>query len=84
MWYKNEFDESYYLEKENGRLVCSLHPKPNIDYVYHLGIKVFGTEENFNKWYYKKNFWYGDQAPVEMTYKKVIEKIMQIEYNAFI
>ena len=84
MWYKNEFDEGFYLEKENGRLVCSLHPKPTREYALHLAKKIFKDNRDLNYWYTSRNFWYGDIAPIDMSDKELINRIMQIEYSIYI
>ena len=83
-WYENKFDESFYLEGETGKLVCGLHPKPTREYAIHLGTKLFKDNKDFNSWYTKSNFWYGDIAPIDMSDRELIERIMQIENNAYI
>jgi hypothetical protein len=83
-WYKNEFEESFYLEKETGRLICGFHPKPTREYALHLAKKVFENNRDLNYWYNFRSFWYGDIAPIEMTNKQLINTIMNIEYNNFI
>jgi hypothetical protein len=83
-WYKNEFEESYYLEKENGRLVCGIHPKPTREYAIYLGKKYFENNRDFNYWYTAVNFWYGEIAPIDMSDKELINRIMQMEYSVYI
>ena len=83
-WYRNEFEESFYLEKETGKLVCSLHPKPTREYAIHIGKKLFRDNREFNNWYTSINFWYGEIAPIDMTDTELITRIMQIEYSVYI
>ncbi len=83
-WHKNEFDEAFYLEKENGRLVCGIHPKPTREYALHLAKKLFNNNRDLNSWYNHPNYWYGDIAPIDMSDNELIDKIMQIEYSVYI
>ena len=83
-WYKNEFDEGYYLENEEGKLICGLHPKPTRDYALHLAKKIFKDNKDLNYWYNFRNFWYGERAPIDMTDQELINTIMNIEYNNYL
>jgi len=83
-WHKNEFDEAFYLEKENGRLVCGIHPKPTREYALHLAKKLFNNNRDLNWWYTARNYWYGDIAPIDMSDNELIDRIMQIEYSVYI
>jgi hypothetical protein len=84
IWYKNDFDEGFYLEKANGKLVCSLHPKPSRDYAFFLLRRFFDKEEHVWGWYNTRNFWYGDVAPKDMSDTELIKRIQQMVNSVYI
>ena len=83
-WYTSEFKDSFYLEKENGKLICGIHPKPTKEYAFYLLRKFFDTEQDVQHWYNRKNFWYGDIAPKDMSDNELITRIYQMINSVYI
>ena len=83
-WYKNEMEESFYLEKAEGKLICSLHPKETKEYAFFLLNRFFEDKDAVQQWYTTKNFWYGDISPQEMTNKELFMRIFQMINGVYI
>jgi len=83
-WYKSDFEEAFYFEKEKGKIVCSLHPKETKEYAFFLLNNFFDSEEKAKKWYTTKNFWYGDISPEQMTKEELFDRIFQMITGTYI
>ncbi len=83
-WYKDDFDEAFYLERENGKVICGLHPQPTKEYAFHLLRKFFDTEADVQTWYTRENFWYGGIAPEDMSDRELLMRIHQMINNVYI
>jgi hypothetical protein len=82
-WFDDKLG-NFSLRNDKGFYVCGMHPKPSKKYLLFLGIDFFGDEKKFNIWYNKKNFWYGDTAPSEVTLREAIDRILKAIHGVYI